>query len=88
MKTFLTLAAVTAILATSTLAQANDRAGGHWESRNSPSFGPKSTVPSRTRVWVKDGEAHMANCDCAMIKTDASCCTMDMSGKGRAPSAG
>jgi uncharacterized protein YfaQ (DUF2300 family) len=87
MKTILTLAAVAAAFATSTVASANDAAGGHWEWRNQPSYGPKSTVPSRTRVWVKDEQTSMANCDCSMMKADTSGCMMDMSGKGGAPSA-
>ncbi|MDF8335486.1 hypothetical protein [Novosphingobium cyanobacteriorum] len=88
MKTILTLAAAVAALATASVASAHDAASGHWEWRTQPSFGPKSTVPSRTRVWVSDGASTMANCDCAMMKADASGCMMDMSGKGRAPSAG
>lgn len=88
MKTILTLAAVAAALATSSLAQANDRAGGHWEWRDTPSFGPKSTVSSRARVWVKDGAASVASCDCSMVKADASGCMVDKSGKGAATKAG
>lgn len=88
MKTILTLAAVAATLATASIASPHDTAGGHWKWRNQPSFGPKLTVPSRTRVWVKDAETSMANCDCAMMTTDASGCMMDMRGKGKAPSAG
>ena len=88
MKTILTLAAVVAALATASIASAHDNAGGHWEWRNQPSFGPKSTVPSRTRVWVKNGETSMASCDCAMMKADQASCMMNMPGKGRAPSAG
>lgn len=88
MKTILPLAAVAAALATASIASAHDNAGGHWEWRTQSSFGPKSTVPSRTRIWVRDGETSMANCDCAMMKADASGCMMNMPGKGEAPSAG
>lgn len=88
MKTILKLAAVAAALATASIASAHDNAGGHWEWRNGPSFGPKSTVPSRTRVWVKDAETSMANCDCAMMKADHAACMMNMPGKAGAPSAG
>lgn len=87
MKTFLTLAAVAAALATASVASAHDTAAGHWEWRSQPTFGPKSTGPSRVRVWVQGAEASMANCDCGMMKTDAAGC-MDMRGKGAAPSAG
>jgi hypothetical protein len=88
MKTILTLAAFAAALATTSIASAHDNAGGHWEWRAQPSFGPKSTGPSRIRVWVQDGDTHMANCDCAMMKEDASTCMMGMRGKAGAPSAG
>lgn len=88
MKMILTLAAGAAALATASIASANEPAGGHWEWRSQPSFGPKSTVPSRVRVWVKDNETSMANCDCAMMKADASGCMMNMPGKTGAPSAG
>jgi phosphopentomutase len=88
MKTILTFAAVAAALTNASLASAHDTAGGHWEWRSHPSSGPKSTVPSRLRAWVKDGEASMASCDCAMMKADASGCMMDMRGKSAASSAG
>ena len=88
MKTIFTLAAVAAALATASIASAHENAVGHWEWRSQPSFGPKSTGPSRVRVWVKDGETSMANCDCAMMKADASGCMMNMPGKTGAPSAG
>lgn len=67
MKTIFTLAALAAALAGASVASAHDNAGGHWEWRNQPSFGPKSTVPSRVRVWVKDDNSQMANCDCPMM---------------------
>ncbi|MDE2623676.1 MAG: hypothetical protein KGM83_10860 [Betaproteobacteria bacterium] len=88
MKTIFTLAAVAAALATASIASAHDNTGGHWELRNQPSFGSKSTIPSRTRVWVKDSETSMANCDCAMMKAGQSSCMMNMPGKAGAPSAG
>lgn len=88
MKMMLTLAAAVAAVATVSTASANEPAGGHWEWRSQPSFGPKSTVPSRTRIWVKDRETNMASCDCAMMKADASGCMMNMPGKAGAPSAG
>ena len=88
MKMILTLAAVAAALATASVASAHDNAAGHWEWKTLPTFGPKSTRPSRIRVWVKGAETSMANCDCAMMKADASGCMMDMRGKSAAPSAG
>ncbi len=88
MKTILTLAAIAAGLATASIASAHDNAGGHWEWRNGPSFGPKSTVPSPARVWVKDAEITMANCNCAMMTADHAACVMDMPGKAGARSAG
>lgn len=88
MKSILTLAAVAAALAATSIASAHDTAGGHWEWRTQPSFGPKSTGPSRVRVWVKDAETSMASCDCAMMKADHAGCMIDMHGKAGAPSAG
>lgn len=88
MKTILILAAAAATLATSNLAQAGEPARGHWEWRGPISVGPKSTPPVRTRVWVKDGPAEMADCNCAMMKMSAADCMMDMPGKPKASSAG
>lgn len=88
MKTIFTLAVVAAALATASVASAHDQSGGHWEWRTQPSIGPKSTVPSRTRVWVKNDETRMANCDCPMMKEHPADCLMDMRGEGAAPSAG
>ena len=89
MKMFLTLAAVAAAFATSSLAQANDRAGGHWEWQSRPSHGPnKSGFPQRVRVWIKDGGSEVADCNCAMMKMSAADCMMDMPGKHGVPSAG
>ncbi|RXR30790.1 hypothetical protein [Sphingobium fluviale] len=87
MKTILTLTAVVAALASASVASAHDAAGGHWEWRAQPSFGPKSIVPSRVRVWVKDSGSEMASCDCSMMKADSANCMMGMSGQRRAPSA-
>lgn len=88
MKTILKLAVFAAALATTSIASAQDRPAGHWEWRNQPSYGPKSTVPSRIRVWVKDSETGMASCDCAMMKGDHAACMMNMFGKAERPSAG
>ena len=89
MKTFLTLAAVAAALATSSLAQASDRAGGHWEWQSRVTSGPnKSNMPQQVRVWVKDGGIEVADCNCAMMKMSAADCMMDMPGKRAVPSAG
>lgn len=88
MKTLFTLAAALAALATASTASAHNNTGGHLEWRNQPSFGPKSTAQVRTRVWVKDGEASMANCDCAMMEADHAACMMTMPGKAGAPSVG
>lgn len=89
MKTFLTLAAVATALATSSLAQASDRASGHWEWQSRVTPGPnKSSLPSQVRVWVRDSAAEVAACDCAMMKMDAADCMMDMPGKRAVPSAG
>lgn len=88
MKTILTLATVAAAFATASVASAHDTASGHWEWRTQPTFGPKSTGPTRIRVWVKGAETNMANCDCAMMKADQANCMMNMPGKAGAPSAG
>jgi hypothetical protein len=88
MKTFFMLAAVAAALAATSAASANEAAGGHWEWRSQPNFGPKSTGPSRVRVWEKDRGNDVANCDCPTMKIDRDNCMMTMRGKGGTPSAG
>lgn len=85
MKSILTLAAFATALAGASAASAQDRAGGHWEWRTAPSFGPRATAPTRTRVWVRDSEARMASCDCAMMKGDAAGCMMGMPGSASPP---
>ena len=88
MKIIRTLAAAAAALAGASIASANDTAGGHWEWRSQPPFGPKSTSPARIRIWVKDADSSMANCDCAMMQADHAAWMMTMPGKAAAPSAG
>lgn len=89
MKTILALAAIAAALASSSVASANDRDSGRWDWQSRPTFGPnKSNLSSLVRVWVKGGEARMANCDCSMMKADSADCMMDMSGKRRTSAAG
>ena len=89
MKTFLTLAVVAATLATSGLAQASVRAGGHWEWQSRVAPGPnKSNLPQQVRVWVRDSSTKVAACNCAMMKMDAANCMMDMQGERAKPSAG
>lgn len=89
MKTILTLAAVAAALATSSLAQASDRAGGHWQWQSRVTSGPnKSNMPQQVRVWVKDGGIDLADCNCAMMKMSAANCMMDMPDKRAVPFAG
>ena len=88
MKTIFTLAAAAAALASASVASANDSPRGHWEWRTQPSVGPRATTPARTRVWVPDLQARMADCDRAKIEGRPADCMMDMSGRCRAPSAG
>jgi hypothetical protein len=85
MKSILTLAAIAAALAGATVASAQDKVGGHWEWRTAPSFGPKATAPTRTRVWVKDSDGRVASCDCAMMNADAAGCMMNMLGSASRP---
>lgn len=82
MKTILTLAALAAALAGTSAASAHEAAPGHWEWRTKPSFGPKAIAPSLGRVWVKDSGSELANCDCSMMKPEATVCMMDMSAQG------
>lgn len=83
MRTIFTLAAFAAILAGATVASAQDKVGGHWEWRTAPSFGQKATAPAR--VWVRDSEARVASCDCAMMKADTANCMMGMPGSASRP---
>lgn len=88
MKILLTLAVALAAF-TSVSAQAeNARGSGHYEWQNRSQPGPnKSNLPSRVRVWVKDDQARMANCDCDMMKVAAADC-MIMPATGVTPSNG
>lgn len=89
MKTILTLAAVAAARATSSLAYASDRTGGHWEWQSRPTFGPsKSNLPSQVPVWVRDRTSGTADCNRAMMKFSTADCMMDMPSKPEGPSAG
>lgn len=88
MKILLTIAATLAAFTSVSAQAASDRGPGHyeWQSRHVP--GPnKSNLPSRVRVWVKDDQDRMANCDCDMMKVAAADCMM-MPGNGAAPSNG
>ncbi len=88
MKILLTFAATLAAFTSVSAQAANDRGPGHYEWQSRPTPGPnKSNLPSRVRVWVKDDQARMANCDCDMMKVAAADCMM-MPGKGAAPSNG
>ncbi|MBA4747411.1 MAG: hypothetical protein H2056_01735 [Sphingopyxis sp.] len=88
MKILLTIAATLAAFTSVSAQAANDRGPGHYEWQSRPTPGPnKSNLPSRVRVWVKDDQARMANCDCDMMKVAAADCMM-MPGKGAAPSNG
>ena len=88
MKILLTIAATLAAFTSVSAQAANDRGPGHYEWQSRPTPGPnKSNLPSRVRVWVKDNQTTMANCDCDMMKVAAADCMM-MPGKGAAPSNG
>ena len=88
MKILLTIAATLAAFTSVSAQAANDRGPGHYEWQSRPTPGPnKSNLPSRVRVWVKDDQTKMANCDCDMMKVAAADCLM-MLGKGAAPSNG
>ena len=88
MKILLTIAATLAAFTSVSAQAANDRGPGHYEWQSRPTPGPnKSNLPSRVRVWVKDDQARMANCDCDMMKVAAADCMM-MPSEGAAPSNG
>ncbi|RXR25544.1 hypothetical protein [Sphingobium fluviale] len=88
MKILLTIAATLAAFASVSVQAANDRGPGHWEWKSRPTHGPsKSNLPARVRVWVKDDQAKMANCDCDMMKVAPADCMMTP-GKGASSSKG
>lgn len=88
MKILLTIAATLAAFTSVSAQAANDRGPGHWEWQSRPTHGPnKSNLPSRIRVWIKDDQARMTNCDCDMMKVVPDDCMMSP-GKGAAPSKG
>ena len=88
MKPFFAVAAfAAATLAAPVFAQ--EQSGGHyeWQARQVP--GPnKSNITPRVRVWVADKPGQMANCDCAMMKTDAAGCMHAMPEHRMSPSKG
>ncbi len=88
MKTIFAVAALAAAtLAAPVFAQAAP--GGHyeWQARLVP--GPnKSNINPRMRVWVKDGEAPMAHCDCDMMKASPGDCMRKMPSGQNMPSQG
>ena len=70
------------------LAADNQQHGsGHYELRQVPQAGPRTSVHVPRRVWVSD-HAQLADCDCDMIKMRAGDCMMDMHGTGAARSGG
>lgn len=88
MKILLTIAATLAAFTSVSAQAANDRGPGHYEWQSRPTPGPnKSNLPSRVRVWIKDDQTKMANCDCDMMKVAAADCMM-MPGNGASPSKG
>jgi hypothetical protein len=91
MKTFTIAAALSLALLASTPAFAEtspqEQGSGHYEWRDAPQFGPRSTAPARKRVWVPD-HAQIANCDCDMMKMSADDCVRRMQPGSAAPSAG
>lgn len=60
---------------------------GHYEWRQVPQVGPRSTGPTQKRVWVAD-HVQTASCDCAMMKASADECMKAMHRAGARPSAG
>lgn len=63
---------------------------GHYEWRAQPSYGPRTPTRAPVRVWVSDGTAMAAGCDCGMMhgsKAQAADC-MTMPAKGRSASQG
>ena len=91
MKTFTITAALGAALfapgATLAANTTQEHASGHYEWREVPQYGPRSTGPARKRVWVPD-HAQMANCNCDKMKMSANDCVKHMQPGSAAPSAG
>jgi hypothetical protein len=86
MKTIFAFAAAIATLAGASAASAHVTTG-QWEWRSQPAVGPRSTGPSRVRVWVADHATRAADCDCGMMKVTAADC-MAMPGTRGGQSAG
>lgn len=56
-----------------------DASTGHYEWRQSPSYGPRAPLAAPRRVWVSDS-SQMANCACDMMRMSAADCMKDMPG--------
>ena len=81
------LLAVLSLAAPAWAADQNSAPQGHWEWKSVPQYGPRATGPAQKRVWVADS-AQMANCDCAVMKSDAAGCMQAMPGQTVSPSKG
>lgn len=97
MKVFTWAAGVAAVLTSLTAAPSAFAADsmqtpstGHYEWRAQPTYGPRTPTRAPVRVWVSDGMAMAAGCDCGMMrgsKAQAADCTA-MPAKGRSDSQG
>lgn len=71
----------------STNADAQSIAGGHYEWRLAPQFGPRTPSSAPKRVWVPDNP-RLADRDCGMMRSRAADCMAGMMGRSEKPSAG
>jgi hypothetical protein len=56
-----------------------DASTGHYEWRQTPSYGPRAPLAAPRRVWVSDSP-QMANCTCDMMQMSAVDCMKAMPG--------
>ncbi len=83
MKTFHLVAAVAVVLPFAGAAYAAsapvDASAGHYEWRQTPSYGPRAPLAAPRRIWVSD-IAQVANRACDMVRMKAAGCMKDMPG--------
>lgn len=74
------------ITSTAAVAQSSPEAGGHYEWRPAPQFGPRTWSSAPHRVWVPDSP-RVATRDCAMMQSHATNCMSGMKGEPERSSA-
>lgn len=74
MKNITMIAVAAAAISLPSPAMASGEPGGRWEWRTRSAPGPRSPLPYRTRVWVKDDDSREARRRCAKCRAHKDGC--------------